>query len=168
MSALPSAVYTLLELLGSAPHLRHDDIPQDLHNALRIALTENLVATQTAGIWGEALKHDAYRSLLGRAYWLTAAGRDALAWHAESERADRKAEAGKREKETGTPLDQTAGQGSTLAMTATDPAHQQGTPPAQVNETEEADQNAKDSTRSPVTLPDTLVDSVSGATQRKA
>ncbi|HEV3083278.1 MAG TPA: hypothetical protein VGY66_26065 [Gemmataceae bacterium] len=72
-----------LKFLADKPYAPHDDIPPELHNAVRIALSMGFVETQTAGLWGEALEHDAYRGLLGRAYWLSRRGKDMLAWHRE-------------------------------------------------------------------------------------
>jgi len=79
----PSSVLRLLEFLADKPNVPHDDIPSELLNAPRIALRGGLVETQTAGICGQALKHDAYRGLLGRAYWLSPLGKDVLAEHRE-------------------------------------------------------------------------------------
>jgi hypothetical protein len=86
---LPPPVYRLLELLESKPHVRDNDVPPELRDALRVALAEGVVETQTAGPWGQILTHGAYGSLFGRAYWLSERGRDVLARY-RVQQADRK------------------------------------------------------------------------------
>ena len=84
---IPPSVFRLLDLLADKPNVLHQNIPPDLGNALRIGLRQGLVDTQKYGIYAESLKHDAYRHLYDRAYWLSPEGKDALAWHRET-RAD--------------------------------------------------------------------------------
>jgi hypothetical protein len=134
----PSSVFRLLELIVAKPHVRWNEIPADLRDAWRIARTSGLLDSDASlNIYGNAEQFDAYRESCNFAYWMTEHGKTALAWHRAKQTCpprDPSAEPAARQSETppanSPPTPAPAGQGSTLAMTATDPARQQSTPPA--------------------------------------
>jgi hypothetical protein len=87
--ALPLCVYRLLTLLDGTAPVCWNDIPAELQrDAWRIAYNRGLIQTDTRG-WGpDAVRHEDYRRALNMPFWLTEAGKDALALHraAENER----------------------------------------------------------------------------------
>jgi hypothetical protein len=74
----------LLEMIAGKQFVRHNEIPPNLHDALRIFRRSGLVCVQSTGYGDAALEHEEYCRSLNPAYWLSPSGKDALALHRES------------------------------------------------------------------------------------
>jgi hypothetical protein len=97
---LPPCVYRLLQLLDDKNHVSGDEIPADLiGDACQIAYNRGLIQTYAVPLYQSAARHVIYRRSPNMPFWLTEAGKDALAIHRarEDEGRDQKPNGRKRQ-----------------------------------------------------------------------